>query len=330
MSMMKAVVIEHFGGPEVLVYKTIPKPIPEQHHVVIKVKAFGLNHAEMHMRKGEWDEWNPISGLECVGIVDACPGGEIPVGSKVAAVMGGMGRNRPGSYGEFVSVPASNVIQLETSLPWEQLAALPEVYCTASTCLFTILGLQRGETLLIRGATSTIGQAALKLAANAGVIVTATSRSKDRFDFLKSIGANDVRVESSALTQHFKPNEDQDYRFDKTLNLIGNRVLLESISLTRPGGRMLQAGWLGGLEPIPEFNPMIQMEPGVHFSLFHSKVLGSPDFPLSGVGLQDIVRKIENGEFDAKPTHVFEYGDIHNAHRILDSGKAGGKIVVRH
>ncbi|KAL9040366.1 MAG: hypothetical protein Q9214_004511 [Letrouitia sp. 1 TL-2023] len=327
---MKAVVIGHFGGPEVLVYKTVPKPIPEQYHVTIKVKAFGLNHAEMHMRKGEWDEWNPISGLECVGIVEACPGGEIPVGSKVAAVMGGMGRNRPGSYGEFVSVPASNVVELETSLPWEDLAALPEVYCTASTCLFTILGLQRGETLLIRGATSTIGQAALKLAVNAGVVVTATSRSKDRFDFLKSIGASDVRVEGTALTQQFKPNKDQDYRFDKTLNLIGNRVLLESISLTRPGGRMLQAGWLGGLEPVSDFNPMIQMEPGIHFSLFHSKVLGSPDFPLSGVPLQDIVRKIEYGEFDAKPTHVFEYGDIHNAHRMLDSGKAGGKIVVKH
>ncbi|KAL9613347.1 MAG: hypothetical protein Q9167_002108 [Letrouitia subvulpina] len=327
---MKAIVIGRFGGPEVLDYQTVPKPIPEQHHVVMKVKAFGLNHAEMHMRKGEWDEWNQISGLECVGIVEACPGGEISVGSKVAAVMGGMGRNRPGSYGEFVSVPASNVIQLESGLPWEHLAALPEVYCTAYTCLFTILGLQRGENLLIRGATSTIGQAALKLAVNAGAVVTATSRSKDRFDFLKSVGASNVRVESSALAKQFRPKGDEDHRFDKTLNLVGNRVLLESISLTRPGGRMLQAGWLGGLEPVSDFNPMIQMEPGVHFSLFHSKVLGSLDFPLSGVPLQEIVRKIEHGEFDAKPTYVFEYGDIHSAHRMLDSGKAGGKIVVKH
>jgi NADPH:quinone reductase len=75
---------------------------------------------------------------------------------------------------------------------------------------------------------------------------------------------------------------------------------------------------------------MIQMEPGVHFSLFHSKVLAGPGFPLLGIPLQDIVRKIENEEWDAKPTHVFENEDIHNAHRILDSHKAGGKIVVRH
>ena len=327
---MKAIVIERFGGPEVLAYKDVPKPLPEQGHVIIKVKAFGLNHAEMHMRKGQWDEWNPISGLECVGIIETCPGGEIKIGTKVAAVMGGMGRNRPGGYGEFVSVPVSNVIPLETNLPWEQLAALPEVYCTAYSCLFTILGLKRGETLLIRGATSTIGQAALNLAANAGAVATATTRKEERFQMLKNMGATDVKFETPELIKEFVTDGNQGYRFDKTLNLIGNRALLDSIRLTRPGGRMLQAGWLGGLDPIPDFNPMIQMESGVHFSLFHSKVLGGSDFPLSGVQLQEIVRKIENSEFDAKPTKVFEYGDIHNAHKALDSGETGGKIVVKH
>ena len=155
---MRAITFSRFGGPEVLSYKTIPKPSPSANHILIRVKAFGLNHAEMHMRKGEWDEWNAISGLEAVGTVDSDPSGILATGSKVAAIMGGMGRNIPGSYGEYVSVPASNVVPLETSLPWEQLAALPEVYATALSCVFTILDVQRGETLLIRGATSTIGQ----------------------------------------------------------------------------------------------------------------------------------------------------------------------------
>ncbi|RDW57454.1 hypothetical protein BP6252_13792 [Coleophoma cylindrospora] len=323
---MEAIVIEKFGGPEVLTYKKISKPAPKPGEVLIHVKAFGVNHAEMHMRKGEWDEWNPITGLECVGIVEACPGGEVPIGSKVMGIMGGMGRSRPGSYGEFVNVPAANVVPVDTSLSWEDLAALPEVYSTAWSCLFTVLDLQRGETLLIRGATSTIGQAAVNLAVNAGAIVTATTRQEGRFEMLKKMGAADVKYEQSELHQQFPPKP----RFDKTLNLIGNRVLVESINLTRPGGRMLQAGWLGGLEPVVDFNPMIQMEPGVHFILFHSKVLGEEDFPLSAIPLQTIVRKIENGEWDAKPTHVFEYKDIHNAHRMLDSHKAGGKIVVKH
>ena len=327
---MKAIVIEKFGGPEVLVYRDVPKPTTEEGQVIIRVKAFGLNHAEMHMRKGEWDEWNPISGIECVGRVEDCLGGEFKIGSTVAAVMGGMGRNQPGGYGEFVSVSVHNVIPLETCLPWEQLAALPEVYCTAYTCLFTILDLQRGESLLIRGATSTIGQAALKLAVNAGAVVTATTRRKDRFRLLGNLGAEHLKIETSDLTEDFGIDGSKSYRFDKTLNLIGNSALLDSIKATRTGGRMLQAGWPGGLDPISDFNPMVQMESGVHFSLFHSKVLGSPDFPLSRVPLQQIVQKIEKGELNAKPVRVFEYDEIQDAHRLLDSHDAGGKIAVKH
>jgi len=325
MDTMRAITIPRFGGPEILTYTTVPKPVPKDDEVLIHVRAFGVNHAEMHMRKGEWDEWNPITGLECVGTV-ASHHPQYSLGSTIVGVMGGMGRNRPGGYGEYVSVPVSNVALIETKLPWEELAALPEVYCTAWSCLFTVLDLQKGERVLIRGATSTIGQAAVNLAVNAGAIVTATTRQEERFKMLKKIGATEVKTEQVGLGKLFS----QPPQFDKVLNLIGNKVLVESISLTRPGGRMLQAGWLGGLTPVVDFNPMVEMEPGVHFSLFHSKALGTPGFPLSGIPLQDIVRKLENGEWDAKPTHVFGYDDIHSAHRMLDSHKAGGKIVVKH
>jgi NADPH2:quinone reductase len=74
------------------VIKEIPEPEPEPGKVVIQIKAFGINHAEMHMRRGEWAEAEPFSGIECVGIVKSCPGGEFAVGSKVAALMGGLGR----------------------------------------------------------------------------------------------------------------------------------------------------------------------------------------------------------------------------------------------
>ena len=323
---MNAIVITAFGGPEVLAYQRLPVPVPASGEVLLHVKAFGVNHAEMHMRKGEWDEWNPITGLECVGIVEACPGGEFPIGATAVGVMGGLGRNRPGGYAEYVCVPASNVATVETSLPWEQLAALPEVYCTAWSCLFTILDLKKGETLLIRGATSTIGQAALHLAVDAGAVVTATTRQQGRFDWLQSMGAGAVKLEGPGLAEQFGGAP----RFDKVLNLVGNSVLVESIALARPGGRMLQAGWLGGLEPVVNFNPMLEMQSGVHFSLFHSKELGTQWFPLSRIPFQDIINKIQRGAWDAKPKHVFAYNDIQAAHRMLDSHAAGGKIVVKH
>jgi NADPH:quinone reductase-like Zn-dependent oxidoreductase len=69
---MRAIVIDHFGGPESLVYRALPDPVPIAGHVVIEVKAFGINHAEMHMRRGEWAEAAEVSGIECVGLVRAC------------------------------------------------------------------------------------------------------------------------------------------------------------------------------------------------------------------------------------------------------------------
>lgn len=320
---MNAIVITKFGGPEVLEHKIVPKPTVRTGEVLVAVKAFGLNHAEMHMRKGEWDEWNPITGLECVGVVEACPGGEFRVGETVVGVMGGLGRNRPGGYGEFAAVPVTNVIAVQTSLPWEELAAIPEIYITVWSCLFTVLDLQKGERILIRGATSTLGQAAVNLAVSAGARVTATTRRQERFELLKQMGAAETIIEQAGLDRIHT------VEFDKVLNLIGNRVLLESINLTKSGGRMLQAGWLGGLDPVPDFNPMLQMKSGVHFSLFHGKVLGSSGFPFSEIPLQQIVHQIENGEWDARPTHVFDYQEIRKAHGILDSGDAGGKIVVK-
>ena len=89
---MRAILRTRFGGPEVLVIREIPEPEPKAGHAVIAVKAFGLNHAELHMRKGEWAEIADVSGIECVGLIKSCPGGEFPVGAKVAVLMGGLGR----------------------------------------------------------------------------------------------------------------------------------------------------------------------------------------------------------------------------------------------
>src|SRR6201994_564233 len=133
---MRAIIIKHFGGLDGLVIEDLPDPIPKPGSVLIEVKAFGINHAETHMRKGEWAEAAEVSGIECVGLVKSCPGGEFAVGTKVAALMGGMGRTINGSYAEYPRPPATNVAQIESELPWEDLAAIPESYATAWTCLF--------------------------------------------------------------------------------------------------------------------------------------------------------------------------------------------------
>src|SRR6476620_6668037 len=179
----------------------MPEPEPKDGHAVIAVKAFGINHAEMHMRKGEWAEIADVSGIECVGLIKSCPGEEFAIGTKVAALMGGLGRTINGSYAECTRAPVWNVAAIESDLSWADLAAIPETYATAWTCLFRNLELARGQTLVIRGATSSFGQAALNMAVNAGATVVATTRSRDRFPMLEALGASRVEVEGPDLSK---------------------------------------------------------------------------------------------------------------------------------
>jgi len=321
---MRAILRTGFGGPEKLVIEKIPKPEPKDGHAVIQVKAFGINHAEMHMRKGEWAESADVSGIECVGIVDSCPGGEFAVGTKVAALMGGLGRTINGSYAEYTCVPVSNVATIESDLSWADLAAIPESYATAWTCLFRNLEITKGQTLVIRGATSSFGQAAFNLAVNAGVRVIATTRNRDRFPSLKALGATRTEVEGPDLSKRL----DEAKQIDAVLDLVGNSTILDSLALLRRGGRACLAGFLGGLASVPDFNPLLQMPSGVHFSFFGSFVFGTPGFPLSDVPLQTIANNIAAGHFKAKPSHVFRFEDIQKAHQTMESNQANGKLVV--
>src|SRR5579864_2454634 len=174
---MQAIVIKQYGGPEVLAIEDRPDPEPKVGEVLIEVKAFGINQAEIYFRKGAWGDVAEISGIECVGIVKADPDGRFARGDKVIALVGGMGRSINGSYAEFTQVPSANVVGIKTDLSWEELAAIPESYATAWTALHGILGLTKGQSLAIRGATSALGQAAVNIAAQAGARIIATTRN---------------------------------------------------------------------------------------------------------------------------------------------------------
>jgi NADPH:quinone reductase len=321
---MRAIVIEKFGGPDSLVYQELPEPEPKAGHVVIEVKAFGLNHAEMHMRRGEWAEAAKVSGIECVGLVKACPGGEFPLRAKVAALMGGLGRTINGSYAEFTRAPVSNVALIESDLPWAELAAIPETYATAWTCLFRNLEIAKGQTLVIRGGPSSFGRAAINMAVNAGVHVIATGRNSNSFAALEELGAERVETERPDLSKHIPEAK----RLDSVLDLVGNSTILDSLNMLRRGGRACLAGWLGGLAPIADFNPLLQMASGVYLTFFGSFVFGTPGFPLSDVPLQSIANDIAAGRYKAKPSRIFSFEEIREAHRVMETNKAKGKMVV--
>jgi NADPH2:quinone reductase len=323
---MRAIVITEHGGPQVLSIREIPDPVPADGEVLIRVRAFGVNQAETHMRKGDWPEAAPVSGIECAGSVAHDPAGRLAEGTTVVALMGGMGRTRNGSYAEYVAAPSANVAAVSTSLSWTDLAALPESYATAWSALRGNLELREGQSLLVRGATSALGQAAVNIAGDIGATVIATTRRRDRAGLLRSLGADYVIIDDGAIAgaaRELVPGGT-----DRVLDLVGNSVLRDSLGTVRAAGRVCQAGFLGGLSPVDQFLPIVDLPSGIQFSFFGSFELGTETFPLSRVPIQDIIAKAEAGAYNAQPTRVFSFEQIADAHRLMEGGGAGGKLVV--
>jgi NADPH:quinone reductase-like Zn-dependent oxidoreductase len=324
---MRAIVIKQYGGPEVLAIEQRPAPEPKPGYVIIEVKAFGLNHAEIYFRKGAWGDVAEISGIECVGVVNDDPDRRFSPGQKVMALVGGMGRSIDGSYAELTQVPSSNVVAIKSDLAWPDLAAIPESYATAWTALDDNLALAAGQSIVIRGATSALGQAAVNIAAHAGARVIATTRNADRTAMLEALGAKQVLTEQPELSKSVLERYPQGV--DSVLDIVGNTTVLDSLAMLRRGGRVCLVGFLGGGGPLA-LEPVFQIPSGRHLNVFASAlVTGTPEFPLSEIPFQAIVDRVADGSYKAKPAKVFGFEEIQDAHRLMESNRAGGKIVVR-
>lgn len=324
---MRAIVMTAHGGPEVLESRELPDPEPQAGEVLVRVRAFGLNHADTYMRSGVWSFGIPVLGIECVGEVENDPSGHLTRGTPVVVLVGGLARDRNGSYAELVAAPSPNVVPVTTGLSWADLAAIPEIYATAWVALNGNLAIGPSETVLIRGATSSVGQAAVNLAVDAGGTVVATTRNPGRAARLRELGAHEVLIDDGELAPEVRRTRPRGV--DALLDLVGNPVLRDSLRCVTSKGRVCQIGFLGGLGPVTDFNPLADLPSGVQLSTFASAfVLGGEGFPLSDVPFQTIVDKAERGVFAARPARVFAFDEIVDAHRQMESGEAGGKLVV--
>lgn len=318
--MMKAIVVDKCCKAEDLRVSEIPVPAIKPGWVLVKVHAAGLNHSEALLRMFEADNDyinTPIvPGIECVGeIVDASDS-QFQKGDKVIALMGGMGRSFNGSYAEYALLPESHVFKVDTNLDWISLAAVPETYFTAYGSLFESLYLTAEDTLLVRGATSTVGQAAIQLAKAVGAKVIAACRKKKSFEKLKAIGADYCIIDDGQLSQQslpLKPN--------KILELIGPKTLRDSLFTVTHPGYVCSTGVLGNVYSVAQFDPIKYIPNGVFLTGFYS------NFPTyqSINNLFDLIYKAQLKPLYAK---VFTLDQIVEAHTLLEKGGAGGKIIL--
>src|SRR5882757_1386265 len=191
---MRAIVLDAPGSPDALAIRELPVPTPAAGWVLIEVKAFGLNRSELHTRLGlaSGVTFPRVLGIEAAGVVAQCPGGEFAVGQHVVTMMGGMGRTFDGGYAEYTCVPTSQVIPFASDLAWSTLGAVPEMVQTAYGSLTVGLDAQPGQSILIRGGTSSIGMATAILAKQRKITVLSTTRRANKTATLTEIGVDHI------------------------------------------------------------------------------------------------------------------------------------------
>jgi NADPH:quinone reductase-like Zn-dependent oxidoreductase len=321
---MRAVVLDAAPAPpEALVIRELPVPAAAPGQVLVRVRAFGLNRSELHTRIGlaEGVTFPRVLGIEATGEVAAAPGGELPVGQRVVAMMGGMGRTFDGGYAEYTLVPVGQVIPVDTDLDPAVLGALPEMLQTAYGCLTVGLDARPGETLLVRGGTSSVGLAVARLAKARGMTVLSTTRSASRADVLREAGVDHVLVDDGVVAPAVRDLFPDGV--DRALELVGAPTLRDTMAAVRVHGVACMAGMLSNRWTLPDFYPIGDIPRGVRLSGY-----GGDARDLPREVLQQYVDDLAAGRAAVSVGHVYPLAEIVQAHRDLEADRYPGKLVV--
>lgn len=316
--MMKAVVLTKPTKAEDIVLSEVEVPTVKPGWVLVKIKAFGLNHSEQILREFEIenDYINKpiIPGIECAGEIADPSDSELKIGQKVVALMGGMGRSFNGSYAEYALLPVHHVFPVESDLTWTEMGAIPETYFTAWGSLFESLNLQSADKLLVRGATCALGYVAIQLAKALGCTVIGTTHKKEKLNLLEKEGCDETILDEGSIKNKVSG-------VTKALELVGIKTLKDTMFSVKKGGIVCNTGILGKVYEWDGFDPIKDIPNGVYLTGFFS------NYPTQKM-IQDIFTLMDQYNLNPLIGAVYDFAHIKDACIALDSGKVNGKIVV--
>ena len=324
---MRAAVITRPGGPEVIEIRDVETPVAGKDDVLIRVRASGLNRADIHQRKGGYPAppGSPadIPGLEYAGeVVDVGANvTDFKSGDRVWGIVGG------GAHAELLVAPATTVARAPAHIAWQDAGAIPEAFITAHDALVSQASLTRGERVLIHAVGSGVGLAAIQVCRAVGAIPFGTSRTADKIERAHLLGLEQGAAlqDATELADHARTWAPSG--FDVVLDLVGGAYTPASIETMAVRGRLMLVGLVAGSTATFDMRRILSRR-----IRFVGTVLRARSIPEKADATaafdRDLGASFKDGTLKATVDTVFPLDSIADAHRRMESNDSFGKIVI--
>lgn len=323
---MKAVIPKEPGGPEVLEYADVPDPELDDGLVLLDVAATAVNRADLLQRQGHYPPppgASDILGLECSGTVAAVGGGidGLEIGQEVCALLAG------GGYATRVAVPAGQVMPKPDGVDLATSAALPEVAATVWSNLMMVAGLRSGDTLLVHGGAGGIGTFAIQLAVALGARVLTTGGSPEKLALCAELGA-EVTIDYREQDFVTVVREATDGRgVDVILDNMGAAYLMRNVEALAVEGRLVVIGLQGGAKAELDLNALLRKRAAVVATNLRGRPVTEKATICSAV-VEHVWPLVADGTIRPVVGHRLPLSEAAEAHRLMESGRSTGKILL--
>ena len=324
---MKAIIRTGDGGPEVLQLGEIPSPNPTETQVLVDVHATALNRADMIQRRGGYPPPpgdSEVLGLEIAGTVSAVGRAvkEVSKGDRVFGLVGG------GGYAEQAIIDYRMAMPMPDEWTFEQAAAVPEVFFTASDNIFTQGGLSAGETILIHAGGSGVGTAGVQISHHAGAKVFITAGTPEKIENCKALGAEEGinYKESNFVAEILRLTEGQGV--DVVVDFIGAAYLERNLSVLKTKGRLLQLGLISGSVTEINLNTVMRNRLQLIGSVLRTRSIDEK----IGVTQRFMDRwlpELARGKIRPIIDTVFPLAAASDAHEYMEANRNFGKIILK-
>jgi len=323
---VKAIVVPNPGGPEVLRLAELPDPVPGEREVVIDVHATALNRADLLQRRGVYPPppgASSVLGLECAGVVSALGPGitAAAVGDRVMALLPG------GGYAERAVVHEQLLLPIPAGLSFEQAAAIPEAFLTASEALFTLGRTLPGEWVLVHAAASGVGSAAVQLACRAGARVLATT-SGSKVARVRELGAERVVARDEEDFAEVALEVTERRGVDVIVDLVGAAYFAKHAGCLATLGRHVVVGLVGGAKAEVDLGRLLSRRHALLGLVMRTRPVPDKIAVVERFRRQWLHR-FADGSLVPLVDSVFPLADAARAHERMEANTNVGKLVLR-